>query len=127
MKAIILVVYVDDIVVTRDNDGEISSLKSFLKEEFEIKDLGLLKFFLGIGVERLRSGIVISQRKYIFHLLEKTGQLGAKPVDTPLEQNNSLYLESGGLLEAKRMYKRLVGKLIYLTITRPDISYAVIW
>ena len=73
MKVVIIVVYVDDIVVIGDDGGEISGLKSFLKKEFEIKDLGLLKYFLGIEVAMSRSGIVISQRKYILNLLEKKG------------------------------------------------------
>ena len=64
MKVVILVVYVDNIVVTRDDDGAISKLESFLRIEFEIKDLGSLKYFLGIKVARSKSGIVISQRMY---------------------------------------------------------------
>eukprot|EP00268_Persea_americana_P014452 TRINITY_DN16432_c2_g1_i1.p1 TRINITY_DN16432_c2_g1~~TRINITY_DN16432_c2_g1_i1.p1 ORF type:complete len:126 (+),score=19.02 TRINITY_DN16432_c2_g1_i1:432-809(+) len=93
--------------------------------EFEIKYLGLLKDFLGIEEAISRSGIVISQRKYILDLLKETEKLGAKPVDTPIEQNRGLHIGSGELLEDKRLYQRLVGKLVYLTITRPDISYTV--
>ena len=74
---------------------------------------------------RSKSGIVISQRKYILDLLKEIGKLGAKPVGTPIEQNHGLHLESREILEDKRIYQRLVGKLIYRNITRPDISYVV--
>ena len=109
---VVILVYIDDIVVTGDDGGEIFRLKNFLKKEFEIKNLGLLKYFLGIEVARSRSQIVISQSKYMLNLLEEIGKLSAKPADTPIEQNHSLHLASGELLEEKRMYQRLVVKLI---------------
>ena len=88
MKVVIFVVYVDDIVVTGNDGDEINKLKEFLRTEFEIKDLGTLKYFLGIEVARLTSGIIISQQKYTLDLLEEMGKLGVKHVDKPLEQNH---------------------------------------
>lgn len=82
------------------------------------------KYFLGIEVAWSKSGFFISQRKYIHDLLKETWKLGAKLVDTPIEQNHSLHLESGEPLEEKRKYQRLVGRLIYLIITM-DIPYVV--
>ena len=110
-KVVILVVYVDDVVVTGDDDSEISNLKSFLKTEFEIKDLGLLKYFLGIEMARSRCGIAISQRKYILDLLKETRKQGAKPVDTPIEQNHGLHIESGELLKRKKTLSKVGGKV----------------
>ena len=73
---ILLVVYVDDIVITGSNSKGISSLKSFLQSQFRTKDLGMLRYFLGIEVVRSKHEIFLSQRKYLFDLLFKTEKLG---------------------------------------------------
>ncbi|GJR12265.1 ribonuclease H-like domain-containing protein [Tanacetum coccineum] len=125
---IILLVYVDDIVVTRNNLNEIKKFKQFLKSKFQIKDLGKLKYFLGIEVLDNKDGICLSQRKYCLELLHEFGLLAAKHVDTPLLENATLnHTESDDdhLLVNVSNYQRLVGKLIYLTNTRPDIAYVV--
>ncbi|GJX91980.1 ribonuclease H-like domain-containing protein [Tanacetum coccineum] len=125
---IILLVYVDDIVVTRNNLNEIKKFKQFLKSKFQIKDLGKLKYFLGIEVLDNKDGICLSQRKYCLKLLHKFGLLAAKYVDTPLPENATLnHTESDDdhLLVNVSNYQRLVGKLIYLTNTRLDIAYDV--
>ena len=92
---------------------------------FEINGQGLLKYFPGLEVARSIAWIVISQRKYTLDLLAETGKLGAKPAETPIELSHGLHIWSGELLQDKRIYQRLVGRLIYLTITRTDISYVV--
>ena len=76
---ILLVVYIDDIIITRDDMAGISSLKSFLHGQFHTKDLGMLKYFFGVEVMRSKRGILISQRKYVLNLLSETGKLAAKP------------------------------------------------
>ncbi|GKE22818.1 ribonuclease H-like domain-containing protein [Tanacetum coccineum] len=125
---IILLVYVDDIVVTGNNVNEIEKFKQFLKSKFQIKDLGKLKYFLGIEVLDNKDGICLSQRKYCLELLHEFGLLAAKHVDTPLPKNATLnHTESDDdhLLVNVSNYQRLVGNLIYLTNTRPDIAYVV--
>jgi hypothetical protein len=92
---------------------------------FHTKDLGKLKYFLGIKVPRSEKGINLSQRKYILDLLEETSFLGAHPVDIPMDPNQKLVKDVGELFGDPGRYHRLVGKLTYLTITRPNISYAV--
>ncbi|XP_038880011.1 uncharacterized mitochondrial protein AtMg00810-like [Benincasa hispida] len=121
---ILLVVYVDDIVITGDDALGIQSLKTFLHSQFYIKDLGMLKYFLGIEVIRSKKGILLSQRKYILDLLTETGKLGVKPCSTPMMLNLQL-TKDGELLKDHERYRRLVGKLNYLTLTRPDIAYSV--
>ncbi|BBG92512.1 RmlC-like cupins superfamily protein, partial [Prunus dulcis] len=121
---IALLIYVDDILITGNNLGAINSLKRFLHTRFRIKDLGDLKFFLGIEVSRSKKGISISQRKYTIDILKDSGFLGVRPVLFPMEQNLKLS-DTGELLKDPAKYRRLVGRLIYLTITRPDITYAV--
>ncbi|XP_050117549.1 uncharacterized mitochondrial protein AtMg00810-like [Malus sylvestris] len=84
-----------------------------------------LKYFLGIEVARSKHGIFLSQRKYVLDLLAETGMLDCKPVDTPIEQNHRLGLFPDQVPTHKERYQRLVGRLIYLSHTRPDIAYAV--
>ncbi|RVW33188.1 Retrovirus-related Pol polyprotein from transposon RE2 [Vitis vinifera] len=119
----ILIVYVDDIILTGDDTGQVERLKKVLATEFEVKDLGQMRYFLGMEVARSRKGINISQRKYVLDLLTETGMLGCKPSDTPIEARNRM--ESDGKLVDKEKYQRLVGRLIYLSHTRPDIAFAV--
>ena len=112
-------------VITGDDEEEIRSLKQKLFMEFEMKDLGNLKYFLGIEVYRSEQGIFINQKKYILDLLAKTGMLDCKPAETPIVVNHRLQTEPKGKSTDREQYQKLVGKLIYLSHTRPDISYAV--
>lgn len=82
---ILLIVYVDDIILTGDDRESIVELKNHLNKVFYVKDLGTLKSFLGIEVARSKSGICISQRKYTMDLLRETGKLGARPISSPIE------------------------------------------
>ncbi|XP_042503897.1 uncharacterized mitochondrial protein AtMg00810-like [Macadamia integrifolia] len=113
-----------DIVVTGDDLAEISHLKRYLSEEFEIKDLGQLRYFLGIEVARSSRGIYLSQRKYVLNLLSETSILGCKPANTPIEANGHLSSKEGDPVDKGR-YQRLVRWLIYLSHTHPDISFAI--
>ncbi|KAG6522574.1 hypothetical protein ZIOFF_019715 [Zingiber officinale] len=110
-----------------DDEVEIQALKSKLTSEFEIKDLGSLRYFLGIEVARSKKGIYVCQRKYVLDLLKETGKLVSRPASIPIEVNHDLTSPSGEDLTnlEKGTYQRLVGKLLYLSMTRPDITYAV--
>ena len=120
----ILAVYVDDMIVTGDDEAEIARLKEQLSKEFEVKDLGQLKYFLGIEIAHGEQGIVLSQRKYVLDLLTETGMLGCIPAVTPIDPKLKLCAGVGEPADKER-YQRLVGRLIYLSHTRPDISFAV--
>uniref|UniRef100_A0A2N9FH39 Integrase catalytic domain-containing protein n=1 Tax=Fagus sylvatica TaxID=28930 RepID=A0A2N9FH39_FAGSY len=124
-KVTALIVYVDDIVVTGNDIMEMGKLKTYLAKEFEIKDLGTLRYFLGIEVARSKEGIFVSQRKYVLDLLVETGMLACKPIDTPIEQNHRLGEDVDDTPVDRERYQKLVGKLIYLSHTRPDIAFAV--
>ncbi|BBG93508.1 ABC-2 type transporter family protein, partial [Prunus dulcis] len=124
-KVTALIIYVDDMIITGNDKQEISQLQDYLATEFEMKDLGGLKYFLGIEVARSQQGIFLSQRKYVLDLLTDTGMLDCKPADTPIVQNHHLGEYPDQVLTNKERYQRLVGRLIYLSHTRPDIAYAV--
>jgi hypothetical protein len=118
-----LLVYVDDIILAGDSLDEFARIKKVMDEEFKIKDLGKLKYFLGIEVAHSKSGISICQRKYCLNLLKDTGLLGSKPISTPLDTSVKLYQDNSAAYEDIQGYRRLVGKLLYLTTTRPDIAF----
>ncbi|GJU09331.1 ribonuclease H-like domain-containing protein [Tanacetum coccineum] len=124
-----LLVYVDDIVITGNNVDEIIIVKEFLSSKFLIKDLGKLKYFLGIEVLESNSNLYLTQRKYSLEVLAEFGMLGCRPCGTPIETKEStakpknVFVDSS--LTGINNYQKLVGKLIYLTHTRPGISYVV--
>jgi len=115
-KVAILIVYVDDIVITGNDIAEIVDLKKYLAQEFEVKDLGQLKYFLGIEISRGPKGMFQSQRKYVLDLLKETRMLGCRPAATPIEQNCHLSKDVGTPVD-KECYQRLVGRLISLSLT----------
>ena len=122
---IALLVYVDDVIIASDSSTEVSSFISLLNDRFKLKDLGQLKFFLGLEIARSELGISVCQRKYALEVLEDAGLLASKPVHFPMESNLQLSKDTGDPLADPTIYRRLVGRLLYLTITRPDISFAV--
>ncbi|RVW74747.1 Retrovirus-related Pol polyprotein from transposon RE1 [Vitis vinifera] len=124
-KITTLIVYVDDMVVTRNDPEERKALQNYLSREFEMKDLGPLKYFLGIEVSRSSEGIFLSKKKYALDLLQETGMLGCQPVNTPIEEGLKLCVEPNQVSTDKGRYQRLVGRLMYLAHTRPDLAYAL--
>ena len=122
---IILLIYVDDILVASNNLEVVSKFKAFLHDQFKLKDLRSLKYFLGLEVARSSKGISLCQRKSVLELLVEVGQLASRPVSSPMEQLAKLSNHYGELLPNLAQYRRLVGKLICLTLSMPDIAFSV--
>ena len=118
-------IYVDDILLTSNDLKEIQHLNTSLLEKFLIKDLGNLKYFLGIEFSRSRKKKFISQRKDALDIFQDTCLTRARPERFPMEQNLKLYLTEGEKLNDPSKYRQLIDRLIYLSITRPDIVYSV--
>jgi len=131
---VVVLVYVDDLLITGSNTGLIQETKDYLQHCFKIKDLGDLKYFLGIEFARSKDGILMHQRKYAVELISTLGFTGAKPFQAPMVVNKKLtslefdqYTQDDNdqLLSDPGEYQRLIGRLLYLTITRPDIAFVV--
>ena len=122
---LIILVYIDDVLVASDNKDEIARFKLLLDQKFKLKDLGDLKYFLRLEITRSDQGIALCQRKYVLELLNDVRYLGCKPVKTLMEQNLKLSKYKGEELKDPSLYKRMIGRLLYLTIIRPNITYVV--
>ncbi|XP_059454959.1 uncharacterized protein LOC132185165 [Corylus avellana] len=104
---------------------QMDELKQFLSQHFEMKDIGPLSYFLGLEISSSLDGYYLTQAKYISDLLSQANLTDSKIVDTPTELNTRLTPHDGEPLHDFTLYRHLVGSLVYLTVTRPDISYAV--
>ncbi|KAG6430058.1 hypothetical protein SASPL_108119 [Salvia splendens] len=121
-----IVVYVDDILVAATHPEITEDFKLFLSQHFKFKDLGAPKYFLGLEIARNKNGILVSQRKYTMDLLLRdTRMLGCKPSVVPMDLLKKLRLDSGTPLKDASKYRRLIGRLLYLCITSPDVTFAV--
>ncbi|XP_049393432.1 uncharacterized mitochondrial protein AtMg00810-like [Solanum stenotomum] len=121
---VLLLVYVDDIIITGIDSSLITSLQQQLKDSFHMKDLGTLTYFLGLEVHYNSLGVFLNQHKYTQDLIALAGLQESSSVNTPLELNLKYSHAKGDFLSDPTLYRQLVGILNYLTITRPDISFA---
>jgi hypothetical protein len=121
-----LCLYVDDIIYI--GIFLLNEFKAAMKSEFEMNDLGLMKYFMGIEVEQLeKNNFHLSQicQRYATDILKSFKMNKCKPTDTPIATGKKLSKQDEGTTIDYTLYKRIVGRLIYLTTTRPDIMYVV--
>jgi histone deacetylase 1/2 len=124
---IFMLIYVDDIIVASSSQTATDALLRDLSQDFALKDLGDLNFFLGVEVRKVDNGIVLNQSKYAHDILARVGMTDCTGVPTPLSSSERITAQQGDLLgpDDSSKYRSLVGALQYLTLTRPDISFAV--
>ena len=121
----LILLYVDDMLITGDDPEYITFVKDRLCDQFMMSDLGSLSYFLGIEIESTAAGYYLSQSKYIQDLLARSGLTDTRTAATPMELHLHLKPSDGLPLADPTRYRHLVGSLVYLTATRPDIAYAV--
>ncbi|GKA10918.1 ribonuclease H-like domain-containing protein [Tanacetum coccineum] len=119
-----LLLYVDDIMLTASSSDLLHRIISSLHQEFAMTDLGSLNYFLGISVTRDSLGMFLSQKKYAVEILERARMVNYNPNRTPVDTESKLGT-TGAVVSDPTLYRSLAGSLLYLTFTRPDISYAV--
>lgn len=126
-KAGLLIVslYVDDLIFTRSDERMFEDFKTSMKMEFDMTDLGKMKYFLGVEVVQNSEGIFLSQRKYAQEILEIFGMEKSNSVRNPMVPGFKLMKNGDGAQVDMTQYKQMVGSLMYLTVTRPDLAYMV--
>ncbi|KAL0361757.1 UNVERIFIED_CONTAM: Retrovirus-related Pol polyprotein from transposon RE1 [Sesamum radiatum] len=119
-----LLVYVDDVLVAGPSQEEITNINRYLDGLFNIKDLGAAKYFLGLEIARSDKGLTLTQTKYIKDIIADTGLSNAKAATTPLPPGIKFSTTAENQLLNPEFYRRLIGRLLYLSFSRPDISHA---
>lgn len=117
--------YVDDLIFTGNDSSLFEEFKKAMSSEFEMTDIGLMSYYLGLEVKQMGEGIFLSQERYAKEVLKKFNMLGCSPVNTPMECGMKLSKFGDGEKVDPSFFKSLVGSLRYLTNTRPDILFAV--
>ena len=120
---LIVCCYVDDMIYI----GKliVEEFRTIMKNEFEMTSVGLMKYFLGLEVTQTDEGIFFCQRKYATYILQRLKMDKCKPTETPIPLGTKLTKNDDGTTINSTLYKRMVGNLIYLTTTRPDLMYVV--
>ncbi|KAJ0445113.1 putative RNA-directed DNA polymerase [Helianthus annuus] len=123
-RVVVVLIYVDDLIITGDDEDGIEQVKENLCIRFYMKDLGILSHFLGLELKYEDDSVVLHQQKYSIELLQRFGMVDCKPAMTPSDTTVKLCVDRGSKLEDPIMYRQIVGSLIYLTLG-PDISFIV--
>jgi hypothetical protein len=118
-------IYVDDIIFGSTNKSSCEEFSRIMIQKFEMSMMGELKYFLGFQVKQLREGTFISQTKYIQDILTKFGMKDAKPIKTPMGTNGHLDLDTGGKSVDQKVYRSMIGSLLYFCASRPDIMLSI--
>jgi len=124
-NAVVLGVYVDDLIITGQNPGEIDLFKKQMTSEFDMSDLGLLSFYLGIEVEQQKDHITIKQSSYAKKVLAQFGMADCNSTKLPLSPGVKLDEDKQGVSVDSTEYRKVIGCLRYLLHTRPDLSFSV--
>ncbi|GLU09096.1 hypothetical protein SLE2022_259720 [Rubroshorea leprosula] len=124
-KMLIVCLYVDDLIYTGNDKAMFDKFKKSMMAEFDMSDLGLMHYYLGIEVDQSAAGIFISQKKYVQDILDRFRMKECNPVSTPIDAGMKLAKNPEGMKVNSTLYKQIVGSLMYLTATRPDIMHAV--
>jgi hypothetical protein len=118
-------IYVDDIIFGDSSHTLVSRFQEMMESEFQMTMMGELTFFLGIQVKQMKQDTFVHQAKYTKDLMKKFNMAELKPVSTPMSSVASLGPDKDGEAVDQREYRSMIGSLMYLTATRPDIQFAV--
>ena len=124
LGTVYLLLYVDDMIITGSTPSLVHTFITRLSNEFSMKDLGDLHYFLGVEVQANEKGLFLSQTKYALDLLQRASMIDAKPISTPFVVGQHLSAE-GTLFSDPTLFRSLAGALQHLTITRLDLSFSV--
>lgn len=115
----------DDLLISGNCRATITNLKAVMSSHFHMKDLGPVSYFLGLEVDKSEAWFFVSQRKYTLDMIREFGMSTATHLKLPMDTHVHLTPDKGETLSDPQPYQKLLGKLIYLTITRPDLAFPV--
>jgi hypothetical protein len=118
-------IYVDDIIFGSTNKSTCEEFSRIMIQKFEMSMMGELKYFLGFQIKRLQDGTFISQTKYIQDILQKFGMKDGNPIKTPMGTDGHLNLGTGGKSVDQKVYRSMIGSLLYLCASRSDIMLSI--
>jgi hypothetical protein len=118
-------IYVDDIIFGSTNKSTCEEFSRVMVQKFEMSMMEELSYFLGFQIKQLQDGTFIIQTKYIQDILKKFGMKDGKPIKTPMGTNGHLDLDTGGKSVDQKVYRSMIGSLLYLCASRPDIMLSV--
>jgi hypothetical protein len=118
-------IYVDDIIFESTNKSSCEDFSRIMIHKFEMSMMGELKYFLRFQIKQLQEGTFISQIKYIQDILKKFGMKNAKPIETPMGTNGHLDLDKGGKSIDQKVYRSMIGSLLYFCASQPNIMHSV--
>jgi hypothetical protein len=121
----VLQIYVDDIIFGSINQDFCEEFRKMMANEFEMSMIGELSYFFGLQIKQLKNGIFVSQDKYIKDMLKMFGMIDSKSISTPLGTNGNLDSDASGNMVDQKLYRSMIGSLLYVTISRPDVIFSV--
>ena len=124
-KVLIISLYVDDLIFTGNDELMFTEFKNSMKHEFDMTDLGKMRYFLGLEVLQRSDGVFINQKKYALEVLQLFGMEKSNSVHNPIVLGFKLVKDEGGVKVDKNYYKQIVGSLMYLIATKPDMMFVV--
>jgi len=117
--------YNDDIVFGATHNRLCDQFSKLMRNEFEMSMMGELNFFLGVQIKQTSNGTMIHQQKYVKELIKWFGMESAKPIDTPISPSTRLVMDDGSPSVEEKSYRGMIGSLLYLTASRPDIVFSI--
>ena len=121
----VMQIYVDDIIFGSTNQDFYEEFSKMMANEFEMSMIGELSYFLGLQIKQMKYGTFVSQGKYIKDMLKKFGKDDAKAISTPMGTNGSLDSDASGNMVDQKIYRSMIGSLLYVTASRPDVMFSV--
>jgi hypothetical protein len=121
----VLQIYVDDIIFGSTNQDFCEEFGKMMANEFEMSMIGELSYFLGLQIKQLKNGIFVSEGKYIKYMLKKFGMEDAKSISTSIGTNGNLDSDANGNMVDQKLYRSMIGSLLYVTTSRPDVMFSV--
>jgi hypothetical protein len=121
----VLQIYMDDIIFGSTNQDFCEEFGNMMANEFEMSMIGELSYFLGLQIKQMKNGTFVSQGKYIKDMIKKFGFQDAKQMSTPMGTNDQLGIDDSGNMVDQKLYRSMIGSLLYVTAFRPDVMFSV--